>query len=73
MELRIGIQQSARDLALEVNETQHAVQALVEKALAEETPLVLTDVKGRTVIVPAAKISFVEFAAQESRRVGFAG
>jgi len=73
MEIRIGIVQSMKDLELELggDQTVESVQALVTEALSSEGVLWLTDKKGRTVGVPAGRISYVEFAKSQERIVGF--
>jgi hypothetical protein len=73
MEIRIGIVQSMKDIELELGEEQtlEGVQALVNQALAGDAVLWLTDKKGRTVGVPAGRISYVEFAKSQERIVGF--
>ena len=43
----------------------------VSAALTGGTVLSLQDEKGRTVLVPATAVAFVEIGAEESRRVGF--
>ncbi|HVU72287.1 MAG TPA: DUF3107 domain-containing protein [Mycobacteriales bacterium] len=72
MEVKIGVQYSPRELVLESTQTPEEVEALVAKALADGGLLSLTDDKGRRVIVPADKVSYVEIARAEQRRVGFA-
>ena len=72
MEVRIGVQQSARELVLESTETPEDVAKKVAAALKAEGLLDLVDEKGHRVIVPAAKLAYVEIAALEPRRVGFA-
>lgn len=72
MEVRIGVQHSPRELALESNQSQDEVEAAVTKALgAADGLLTLVDDKGRKVLVPAAKLAYVEIGESESRRVGF--
>ena len=72
MEVKIGVQYSPRELVLESTQTPEEVEAQVAKALADGGVLSLTDDKGRRVIVPADKVSYVEIARAEQRRVGFA-
>ena len=72
MEVRIGISQAARDVVLESNETPASISEQVEKAIANDELLSLTDDKGRTIVVPGSKIAFVEIGAQTTGRVGFA-
>lgn len=72
MEVRIGISQAARDVVLESNDSPSTISELVEKAIASDSLLTLTDDKGRTIVVPGSKIAFVEIGAQTAGRVGFA-
>ena len=70
-EVRIGISDSNQELNFETTSDVAAVQSLVTAALDNGTTLVLTDAKGRQVIVAAQKISFVEVGESADRRVGF--
>lgn len=71
MEVRVGVQDTAKELHLESTETPEAIADQVTAALAAGGLLQLVDDKGRRVIVPAAKLAYVEIAPAESRRVGF--
>ena len=71
MEVKIGVQQAAREVVLESAQDQDAVVALVSAAVSDKTALVLTDDKGRTVVVPGDKIAYVEVGAGERGRLGF--
>ena len=71
MDIKIGIQQSPRELSVESSESAEAVEKAVAKAVADEGVLVLTDSKGRKVIVPAGKIAYVEIGGGVSGQVGF--
>jgi hypothetical protein len=71
VEVRIGVQQAARELVLESDETPDAVAKKVADALKNGTLLDLVDDKGRRVVIPADRLAYVEIAAAESRRVGF--
>lgn len=72
MEVKIGVQHSGRELALESSQTQDEVEAAVTKALADgDGVLALTDDKGRRVLVPSARLAYVEIDPTSSRRVGF--
>lgn len=73
MEIRIGVQQSARELVLESTSTPDEVAAAVSKALSAGGILELTDEKGRRVVVPSEKLAYVEIGAPEGRKVGFGG
>ena len=71
MEVRIGVQQAARELVLESADSPDAVAEKVAAAIKADGLLDLVDDKGRRVVVPAAKLAYVEIAASEARRVGF--
>lgn len=72
MEVRIGIQQSPRELSFESSDAAKDVQALFMKALADNEPVFsLVDAKGNTYIVPTASVSYIEIGTDSSRRVGF--
>ena len=71
MEVKIGVRDVAREVALESEESPDAVVTAVEKAVSGGTLLRLTDDKGRVVVVPGSMIGYVEIGAPESRRVGF--
>ncbi len=73
MEVKIGVQQAAREVVLESAQTPEEVVALVSAAVADKTPLILGDDKGRTVVVPGDKIAYVEVGAGERGRLGFGG
>ena len=48
------------------------MQKAVTEALSSDSGLVtLTDDKGRTVVVPAEKLAYVEISGDSGRRVGF--
>jgi hypothetical protein len=71
VEVRIGVQQAARELLLESTETPDSVAKKVAEALKTGGLLDLVDEKGRRVVVPADRLAYVEIAASEQRRVGF--
>jgi hypothetical protein len=73
MEVRIGVVYTTRELTVDTEETRDAVEALVEKALADGQKLLwLTDTKGKRVGVPTDKIAYVEVASDAGeRQVGF--
>ena len=71
MEVRIGIQHATRELVLESTEKPEAVAKKVSEAIKNDGMLDLIDEKGHRVVVPAAKLAYVEIAAAEVRRVGF--
>lgn len=78
MDIRIGVTQAAREIALELEDDEKirtAVKADVDAALSGAVDtLWITDKKGRAVGVPASKIAYVEIgSADPDRRIGFGG
>ncbi|MFN8167776.1 MAG: DUF3107 domain-containing protein [Candidatus Nanopelagicales bacterium] len=71
MEVKIGVQQAAREVVLQSEQSSESVVALVSAALKDGTPLVLADDKGRTVVVPGDKIAYVEVGQSVVGRIGF--
>lgn len=72
MEIKIGVQHAARELSLESELSAEEVEKTVSAALTGKTSLlVLTDEKGRKVIVPTDRLAYVEIGEPSSRRVGF--
>ncbi|MCX6434288.1 MAG: DUF3107 domain-containing protein [Actinobacteria bacterium] len=71
MEIKIGVQDTAREVSLDSNDTSESVIAAVNAALATGDTLTLVDDRGRTVMVPGAKIAYVEVGASSKGRVGF--
>lgn len=73
MEVKIGIAESPRELVVSSDQTPEEVEALVREALKSDDGLVsLTDDKGNRYMVPAARISYLEIAPTDVRKVGFA-
>lgn len=71
MEIKIGVQQIAREIALESDQSPEEIDAAVRKALADGGILTLEDDKGRRVMVPADRLAYVDISPAASRRVGF--
>ncbi|MEY2974485.1 MAG: hypothetical protein RIR49_905 [Actinomycetota bacterium] len=75
MDVRIGVTQAPRELTVEVDDTEHDdLVARVDAAMSGAVDtLRITDRRGRLVLVPAAKIAYVEVGSAEGRRIGFGG
>lgn len=73
MEIRIGVQHSPREIVIESDEKASAVLEALRSAIADGTPIVLHDTKGREVLIPGAKVAYAEVSTEEPRRVGFLG
>ena len=70
-QVRISITQVNSELSFECPLTPDEIRAAVSAALTASAPLILTDVRGHEVIVPAEKIGYVEIGQPTERRVGF--
>jgi 3-hydroxyacyl-CoA dehydrogenase len=72
VEVKIGVQFAPRELVLESGLSPAEVEQSVTEALASDMGVLsLTDEKGRRVIVPVAKLAYVEIAESLPRPVGF--
>jgi hypothetical protein len=72
MEVKIGVQFASRELVIDTSLTGDEVEAEVSKALAGEAGvLALADTKGRRIIVPSAKLAYVELGTPTVGQVGF--
>jgi hypothetical protein len=70
--VKIGVQFAHRELVLDVAQSPADVAAAVNEALADPTGVLsLVDEKGRRVIVPVAKLAYVEIDESVARKVGF--
>ncbi|MFM8856945.1 MAG: DUF3107 domain-containing protein [Actinomycetota bacterium] len=76
MDIRIGVTQAAREISLELADSEHGnTKSKVEAALSGAVDVLwLVDKKGKSVAVPSAKIAYVEIGSTDSdRRIGFGG
>jgi hypothetical protein len=72
VEVKIGVQFAPRELVVESALSPADVTKAVSDALANDSGvLTLDDEKGRRVIVPVAKLAYVEIAEAAARTVGF--
>ena len=71
MEVRIGVQHTSREVVIDSTESAENIAKAVDAALNKGVALSLTDEKGRTIVVPAASIAYIDIAATDSRKVGF--
>jgi len=71
MEVKIGVQNANRELVIDTNDSGDDIEKAVTAALSGDAPLVLSDIKGRRVLVPAAKLAYVEIGSPTSGQVGF--
>ncbi|MFD0358474.1 DUF3107 domain-containing protein [Streptomyces sp. NPDC127110] len=72
MEVKIGVQHAPREIVLESDLSAEELEAIVSAALSGTAPLLsLTDVKGRKVLVPSDRLSYVDLGEPSVRKVGF--
>lgn len=71
MEVKIGVQNAARELTIDVDADGDTVEKQIADAVAGDGVLSLQDVKGRRVIVPVAKLAYVELGHGAAGQVGF--
>jgi len=73
VEVKIGVQNAARELTLESSQSAADVEKTIAKALGAGGILSLEDEKGRKVFVPVDKLAYVEIGEPSVRKVGFGG
>ncbi len=71
MEVKIGIVDVARELALKTEASADDLVETLGRALKDNGLFELTDDKGRRVVVPAAKVAYLDLGAADERPVGF--
>ncbi|MCD9154734.1 MULTISPECIES: DUF3107 domain-containing protein [Aeromicrobium] len=71
VEVKIGVQNAARELSVETNAEPDTVLATLNQALKDDSLFTVTDSKGHTVAVPADKVAYLYFNADSGRKVGF--
>ncbi|MEV4106745.1 DUF3107 domain-containing protein [Nonomuraea sp. NPDC049695] len=74
MEIKIGVRSVHRELVVETDLTAEQIEEEIRNALAVQRGVfVVTDVKGRRVMVPVHSLGFIEIGEPEARPVGFGG
>lgn len=71
MEIKVGVRQSNRELSIDSPLSKDELAAAITTALGDDTTLVLDDVKGRSILVPAHALAYVEIGSEQIGRVGF--
>ncbi|KQT91579.1 ATP-binding protein [Marmoricola sp. Leaf446] len=71
MEVKIGVQNVAREITIDTTLDADAVEAAVSAALADGGVLALTDAKGRRVVVPGSTLAYVDISTSVTGTVGF--
>jgi hypothetical protein len=72
VEVKIGVQNVARELVIDTSLSPDDVEKAVSKALSgDEAVLTLEDSKGRKLLVPSDKLAYVEVGAPSAGTVGY--
>jgi hypothetical protein len=71
VEVKIGVQYAHRELVLESTQSPAEIEDAVGKAMKNGGMLSLVDEKGRRVLVPVDKLTYIEIAEAATRMVGF--
>ena len=71
MEVKIGVQNAARELTIDSTLDADGVQQAVTDSIAAGGVLTLEDSRGRRLVVPVASLAYVEIAAGAVGTVGF--
>ncbi len=71
MEIKIGIADVARELTIHTESSGDDIVDSLSRALENGSLFEITDVKGRRVLIPAARVGYLDLGATESRPVGF--
>jgi hypothetical protein len=74
VDVRIGVTYSPKELTLDLDDTTDVdgLRSEVEAAVGNDKGVLwFTDRRGRTVGIPADKISYVEIGTSDEHRIGF--
>lgn len=71
MEVKVGIQNVAREIAVETKASAAEVESALAEALAGNGVFTVADDKGRKVLIPAASVAYVDLGTENARAVGF--
>jgi hypothetical protein len=71
VEVKIGVQNVAREINFETDESADEVAKAVRDAIENGSPLTLHGEKGRQLLVPAGVLGYVQIGETEKRGVGF--
>jgi len=72
VEIKIGVQYAAREIVIDSPLESAEAREQVEAALSgDSSVLSLTDTKGKVVVVPTDKLTYVEIGSPTQGQVGF--
>jgi hypothetical protein len=69
--IRIAVTNISSELSFESANSPTEIKAAVATAFSTGSALILTDIRGHEIIVPADKIGYIEIGQPSERRVGF--
>jgi hypothetical protein len=72
VEVKVGVQHSPRELAVDSPLSAEELESLINSALAnEDGVLTLVDERGRKVVIASRQVAYIEIGEPETRHVGF--
>lgn len=71
MEIKVGIQHVNREIVVETSESAADLEKALGDALSNDSFFSVTDERGRKVLIPAAKVAYVDLGEEHARHVGF--
>lgn len=71
MEVKVGIQHVNREIVVETAATAADIEKSFADAVEAESVFTLLDDHGRKVLIPAARIAYLDLGEENARRVGF--
>ncbi len=71
MEIKIGVQHAQRELVLDTDATPEDIENRLAEAMAAHGVFRVVDIKGRSVIMAADKVAYLELGSPTSSTVGF--
>lgn len=71
MDVKIGLQNVAREVMLDSDESAADVAKKVQDAMAAGSCFTLTDSKDRTIVLNGAVVAYVELGSEKAQKVGF--
>ncbi|WP_433467553.1 DUF3107 domain-containing protein [Spirillospora sp. CA-142024] len=72
MQVRIGVQNVAKELVVDTDQSADEVQDALAAALADpQGVLALKDRRAGRVVIPAGRVGYLEISEDEQRSVGF--
>lgn len=71
MDVKIGISDLPRELSVRTEQSADEVAEALRTALESNSLFELTDEKGRRVLIPAARVGYLDLGSEDSRPVGF--